>query len=432
MFANFTTSAWVRVTVLWKSGPHSSTRFRRESTGPLTASAVVATVSVAAMVSIAVITRLAAPSRAADAGDDGRTGRHCLPALGTVRDYGVPGARYDLVIVSPEDRPGRALDGARRAHPGARILGYLNTMDVNQQAIAASDALRANEDWYLHDAQGTRVQVRVATHTGGRARYGMHVGNPGYQEYLGGRALAILRAGYDGLHLDNIETDSSYQADQVGRFISALPRELTAGTWPQAQISLLQSLRRRIDAAGMASRSIFINQIRSSEPEVSLLYLEQVEGASSEAWLDRARRMDGPSGWLARVRHAAAVAAGGKDLSVLSLVKEITREECLYVYGSYLLATDGEHLHFFLGSAYRPAATAWQDFYDADLGSPSAPMAEEGAVYQRAFAKGLVVVNPRETPSAWTAPADHRLLDGSAPPASLPGRSALIMKRIAS
>ena len=341
-----------------------------------------------------------------------RTALHAFVALGELKDYRVPKARYDLLIVSPGEPPNAALTRAGEAYPGAIILGYLNTMDMNELVPGARDALRGHEEWFLHDASGQRVRVRIDRYKGERARYGMNVGVTGYQDFLAGRAVDILKAGYDGVHLDNVETDSSYHLDRVGNWISGMPVEITREGWPAAEHSMLKRLRTKVSEAGFGSRPLIINHIRAAEPEISRLYLREVEGANTEGWLSRDRPHDGPFGWKASVDQAVEVAGSGKWLTLICKTDSVSVEESLYLFSSYLLATDGKHLYFFHGSAYRPESTQWHDFYDIDIGSPIEPAQRTGGLYVRRFSKGMVAVNPFEVPGRLVLPEGYLGLAG--------------------
>ena len=421
MFANFTTSALGKVdTDSRKRAPH----YHRFSAGVNTRSFPL---RIATLIALSTSVTVGAPSGSPP---PARTALHALVALGDLTDYGVPDARYDLVIVSPGAPPGSALALARRAHPQAVVLGYLNTMDMNDLVPGAREASRGHEEWYLHDAAGERVRVRIDRYKGERARFGMNVGVAGYQDFLAGRAIELLRAGYDGVHLDNVETDSSYHPDRVGSWISGMPVEITREGWPAAEQSMLKRLRARVTEAGFGSRPLIINHIRAAEPEVSRLYLGDVEGANTEGWLSRDRSHDGPFGWKASVDQAAEVAQSGKLLTLICRTDALSDEESLYLFASYLLATDGRHLYFFHGTSYRPAATRWRDYYDLDIGSPAGPMRPAGGLYVREFTRGFVAVNPFDTVARLEAPEGCVNLSGAAlRSVSLQPRTGVILRR---
>ena len=421
MFANFTTSA------LGQDGTES----RKRAPHYHRFSASVNTCAVVGVLAL-LVSGLACGSitNARDGVAAQRSALHAFVALGDIKDYRVPKARYDLVIVSPGHPLDAALTRARTAYPGSIVLGYLNTMDLNELVPGAREALQGHEDWYLHDAAGQRVRVRIDRYKGDRARFGMNVGVVGYQDYLAGRATEILRAGYDGVHLDNIETDSSYHPDRVGTWISGMPVEITREGWVAAEHSMLMRLRSKVTSAGFGSRPLIINHIRAAEPEASRLLLESVEGANTEGWLTRDRAHDGPFGWKASVDQAAEVARSGKMLTLICKTDSVEREESLYLFASYLLATDGRHLYFFHGTAYRPEATVWHDFYDIDLGEPEGDAHLVSGLYVRKFERGIVAVNPLEVTGTLSPGDGHVDLAGTRiTTVPVAPHSAVILKR---
>ena len=377
-----------------------------------------------AVASIPTISPAAAPSLMS------RTARHCFVALGTIKDYTVHGATYELLIVSPESPLEAALQRAKRAYPRARVIGYLNTMDMNDSMPHAAETLPHHEDWYLHDALGQRVRVRADRYKGNRSRFGMNVAKVGYQDFLADRAIEILEAGYDGLQLDNVETDSSYHPSRVGGYISGLPVELDRASWPEAERSMLARIHQRVAQAGLHDRLLIINQIRSGEPEVSRLYLAEVEGANSEGWLTRDMPHDGRFGWKARMDQASEVSRSGKILNLINRTSSLSEDESLYLFASYLLAMDGETLHFYHGTGYRPESTSWRSFYDIDIGQPTGSMSRGDGYYARPFTGGFVAVNPFDVPTRVQAPAGMVGLSSNPVEAiALQPKSAVILKR---
>jgi hypothetical protein len=322
-------------------------------------------------------------------------------ALGTHDDYTLPGgARADMVVVSPEFRAGAVLSRARKAHPGAAVFAYLNTMDVMlSRAPEKASFWKKREDWFLHDRSGERVQVRVKNYKGPRARFGMNVGHPGYQNYLGRRAVEFLEAGFDGVQLDNVETDYSYRLRNVGTWISALPVEMTEERWYKSEIEMLARIRQMADHAGFEKREIIFNHMRAGELERSMKYLFQVDGANAEHWLNRKAAPGGKWGWESRLELAWRAGHTGKRTNLLATATVLSPEEALFTFASYLLALQGGKNTFWYGSTYRAEEMRWFYFYDTDIGMPveeTHPMGESG-VYRREFEGGTVLVNPQES-----------------------------------
>jgi hypothetical protein len=355
-------------------------------------------------------------------------------ALGTHPHYRLrEGGPVDLVVVSPESRPAEALKKARQDHPGAKVFAYLNTMDLMLSRAEEGPAFfKEREDWFLHDRSGERVRVRVRNYHGDLARYGMNVAHPGYQEWLGGKAVAYLKLGYDGVQLDNVETDYSYRPLQVGRFISALPVEMDEETWYRAEPVLLRTVRRAATAAGFAGREIIFNHMRAGEPDRGLEYLAEVDGANAESWMDRKVDPGGKWGWRARIDLARRAVQAGKRTNLLCIASLLSREEALFTFASYLMTAENDRNTFWYGRPFRADETPWFEFYEADLGRPfGAVHAVAGSgIYRRDFERGVVLVNPQ--PDTQAADLGAHLWDDAydeVRTAVLPGRTGAIFLR---
>jgi hypothetical protein len=331
-------------------------------------------------------------------------------ALGTHQSYATgPRARFDLVIVSPEKHGKAVLKKARDAHPGALVFAYLNTMDVMLVRSTEKPSFwKGHEDWFLHGSDGERVRVRVKGYQGPRARFGMNVAHPGWQEYLGTQAAELLEMGYDGIQLDNVETDCSYRLLNVGRWISAMPVELDEEKWYAGEAAMLAKIRSIADDAGYRDREIIFNHIRSGETERSMDYIVRTDGANAEGWMDFKVEPEGRWGWRSRVDLIRRASAAGKRTNLLALASMHSPEEALFTFASYLMAFRDERSTFWYGKAYRAEEMRWFWFYDADLGAPAGEMEEipDTGVFRRRFERGLVLVNPRKEPARVT-------LDGS-------------------
>jgi len=323
-------------------------------------------------------------------------------ALGTYGSYKlVAGGPIDLVIISPEDTPREALARARRDHPKAEVFAYLNTMDIIlSRAGEPASFWKEHETWFLHDGNGARVRVRMDKYHDALSRYAMNVAEPGYQEYLGEKVSRMFEAGYDGVQLDNVETDYSYRPLQVGRFMSALPVEMTAEKWYAGELAMLRTIRQSATSAGHADREIIFNHMRAGEPERALEYLSAVEGANAETWMDVKVQPGGKWGWKARFDVARSAALAGKRTNLLCAATALGPEEALFDFASYLMTIVSDRNTFWYGRPYRPEEMPWYPFYDVRLGQPTTnPYAVAGsAAYRRDFERGVVLVNPMDGP----------------------------------
>jgi len=231
------------------------------------------------------------------------------------------------------------------------------------------------------------------------SRYGMNVAHEGWPSYLGQSAAELLRMGYAGIQLDNVETDCSYRLRNVGSWISALPVELSEERWYAGEEAMLGRIRAMADEAGFGDREIIFNHIRSGEPEISRRYLSRVDGANAEEWLNLKVPTEGPWGWASRVDLVRDAARSGKRTNLLAIASLVSSEEALFTFASYLMAFEGDRNTCWYGKSYRAEEFPWYWFYDSDLGAPAGEerLVEGSGVHARSFAKGLVLVNPQES-----------------------------------
>jgi len=197
-------------------------------------------------------TRTSVPSTVTAAVPAGsRTGKITLMALGDNRldDFEPLAHRYDLMIAS-HSVGANVIRAFRDRNPGALVLCYFNTSDVNGGAIKDPYYARlwndtsAHEDWFHHDAKGQRVRIYYPKY---KDRCAFNTGNPGLQRYLAGRVVETLKSGlYDGIQLDNVSTEFLFLEKLVGKWISAVPVSLTPQQWTADEVAMLQTTMKAV------------------------------------------------------------------------------------------------------------------------------------------------------------------------------------------
>lgn len=359
-----------------------------------------------------------AATGSAEAETKSRTGRFTLMAFGGAKtsDFAALTHRYDLMVTGTLDT--EVLRSFRQHHPGALVLYYFNTLDVNADSIKSPYFARLwndtnpREDWFHHDAKGQRVRVYFPKY---KNRYALNTGHPKLQEYLASRIVEILRPGlYDGIHLDNVTTDFPFAERLVGKWISAVAAGVTPQQWTADEVAMLTAIKRATVAAGYGGKTIIFNQIRSGEPVESRAYLAVTDGANCESWMSRGTRFDGPWGWKAKVDQVREANLQGKLTNLLCVAKTPSEEEALFLFASYLMALEGDRAYFYYGPQYRVAEHIWYPFYDVDLGKPTAAYAPRAGGFWRPFSGGAVAVNPTEQPVTISLPGRYQALDGKA------------------
>jgi Hypothetical glycosyl hydrolase family 15 len=348
-----------------------------------------------------------------------RTGKFTLMALGdnTLADLERVGHRYDLMIASADVKP-EVISSFRRRNPGALVFCYVNTSDVDADAVRYPYYARiwndtnGHEDWFHHDARGERVKIYYPRY---KNRCAFNTGNSGLQRYLAARVVETLKTGrYDGIQLDNVSTEFPFRSDLLGKWISAVPINLTPERWTVDEVAMLAVIRKAVVDAGFRDKKLIFNHMRSGEPEASLAYLKMVQGANCEFWMSRRTELDGRWGWSAKVNQVRNANRMGKLTNLLCVTDPVAEDEALFLFASYLMAKEGEQAYFFYGPRYRIAAAAgaWFPFYDADLGEPQGDYQARDGGFLRAFRRGCVVVNPSQRTVTLSLPRRYATLAG--------------------
>jgi hypothetical protein len=330
-----------------------------------------------------------------------RTGKFTLMALGdnTLADLERIGHRYDLMIVSADVKP-EVIAAFRRRNPGARVFCYVNTSDIDADAARYPYYARiwndtnAHEDWFHHDARGERVKIYYPKY---RNRCAFNTGNAGLQRSLAAQVVETLKTGrYDGIQLDNVSTEFPFRSNLIGKWISAVPINLTPEQWTADEVAMLAVIKRAVTDAGFHEKKLIFNHMRSGEPEASLAYLQVVQGANYESWMSQRTELEGRWGWSAKVAQVRDANRMGKLTNLLCVTDTVSEDEALFLFASYLMAKDGGQAYFFYGTRYRIAAAerAWFPFYDTDLGEPRGDYQRRDGGFLRVFSRGFVVVNP--------------------------------------
>lgn len=360
--------------------------------------------------------RVDAATAAAEVATKSRTGRFTLMAFGSPKpgEFAALTHRYDLTVTGALHN--EVMESFRQRHPGALVLYYFNTLDVNADSITSPYHARLwndtnpHEDWFHHDAKGQRVRVYFPKF---KNRFALNTGHPKLQEYLAGRIVETLKSGlYDGIHLDNVTTDFPFAERLVGKWISAVAVDVTPQQWTADEVAMLAAIKRATVAAGYEEKTIIFNQIRSGEPVESRAYLAVTDGANCESWMSRRTRFDGPWGWKAKVDQVRVANLQGKLTNLLCVAKAPSEEEAMFLFASYLMALEGERAYFYYGPHYRVAEHIWYPFYDVDVGKPTAAYSPRDGGFWRPFSKGAVAVNPTDQPATISLPARYQTLDG--------------------
>ncbi|HEU5036156.1 MAG TPA: putative glycoside hydrolase [Nocardioides sp.] len=305
----------------------------------------------------------------------------------------------DYVVMQPWEWP--RIPAFRREHPGVRILMYKDASATADEphdsglyptGVSYPDADAHHPDWFLTDDSGTRLEW--ADYPG---LYPMDVGSSAYQEAWADHVLTELRAhDWDGVMLDDTLTYLSHPTVD-DRTSVQIPDD---ASMYDAMESFLAQVAPQLRSAGyLAIPNLTVEWDTWSTvlPDWSG-YVSGWENEFFVKWgLDRQPRFEGAD-WEWKMRMAAWCAV--RDLPLLAVTyssQDDTAAE-LYHRATWLLTWNGRTG----ASIFVPDesdADHWQHRANLDLGKPAGPRSRlANGVYRRAYAGGLVVVNP--TPDA--------------------------------
>jgi hypothetical protein len=301
------------------------------------------------------------PSQAAAPNElprNARTGRFTLMALGenTLADLDLISRRYDLMIASHSvDKD--VIDAFRRRNPAAQVFCYFNTSDVNSDWIKDAyygrlwNDTNPHEDWFHHDAQGERVRIYYPKY---KNRAAFNTGNPDLRQYLAARVVETLATGlYDGVQLDNVSTEFPFFEKLVGKWISAVPVNLTPAQWTADEVAMLEVIMKAVADAGLERKTVIFNHMRSGEPKESAAYVAVTDGANCESWMSQRTELKDRWGWIAKTRQVREVNRQGKLTNLLCVPSRLSEDEALFCFASYLTAIHGDRAYFFYGTNYK-------------------------------------------------------------------------------
>jgi hypothetical protein len=318
-------------------------------------------------------------------------------------------SRYDVIVAYPKAFA-PYLGAMRAANPNLVVLAYMNGMFV-----PSTDGALWPADWYSRDANGVQVQ-NASNHN-----YLMNPSSPGWvQNRVDACQSALAQSGYDGCMLDTLGV-----APLTAGYCTALPINPATGLtwtrsdWLSATTSLSQTVRSTV------SPSLVIGNGLKDGPSLaeSSVLFNGMDGGIAEAFLRNATQ--GAASYPTETtwqQHVNMLANAPKPIMAMTKVWSSPTGDQLsqwrmFSLASFLLGTNGsDYFYFSSSSTEKPISVVpWT----VDIGDPSGAYAAKDGVYQRGFAKGLVLVNP--TTNAVTVPlsGSYVRMDGSSVSGSL-------------
>ncbi len=302
----------------------------------------------------------------------------------------VEAGRYQYIVLQGSDY--REIPILKAYNPNLKFLVYqaisfTNSNDYSwMQTVtgctAYADDVANHPSWLQHDQNGNTVIAR-----GYGTFYMTDLGNPAYQQTCATNAINLAKQyGFDGIFWD---TADGNLGDFLGSGVS-VPEYPTQASWQAAMGSALAYLGAAMHAAGLLS----IANISSIDQATWEQWAGYNDGVEEESWTD------GGLGLAQQIPYFQ------QKLAELSWTAAHQKYEILHSFNAgetpdtfglaaMLLAANG-YASYSVSNANNADETWWPEYGTAQqLGAPTGPYTIlANGVYERAFANGIVLVNP--------------------------------------
>jgi hypothetical protein len=394
-------------------------------------------VSIVAM--LGVIAHLAVPIAAASPAGFGApvSGRPLLqwapedigPSHKYTADQAVKAARnYDVIVALPKSFS-RYVTRMQQANPELVLLSYMKgTFSLPDEKDTYPS------DWYAYDANGNKIQ-NIQYHT-----WLMNPSNAGWVQNRADACTSLIATtGYDGCMLDKVGTAPLDPASDT-----ALPINPTTGQvwnaqdWLAATTELAKQVRAAVTPSIVVGNGLATGPEYFSSTAPTSQLLAGMDGGFTEAFLrtphQRATKYPSVTAWTQNVEMLIDASIRGKPvLALTKLWSTATSGQVSswhrYSLASFLLGTDGTSYYSFTGS--KDDLPALKVPWTVSIGVPVETYGLRDAVYQRAFSKGLVLVNP--TAESRTVPLGQSYTDMAGVPVGgslvMPAHSGQVLTR---
>jgi hypothetical protein len=335
----------------------------------------------------AMIIAMAAPASAQGASVAGAV-RVAIASAAHTADFSQDPARDQYVILNGTERA--KMLAIKAANPAVKVLLYQNLSamapaDASGNVNTGVTTQESDPSWYLLDTSGRRF-----TFWGYDWMYAADIGNPAYEQRWADDVLAKLRSGgWDGVFMDDTNPTMKYHYD-----VTSVAKYPSDAAYSAATRAALAKIGPQLRAAG----KLVIPNFGAWREYASTVngWLQYVDGGMEEMlgkWSNDAGQgyLTGAD-WDLQLNAIKAAQSAGKAYLGVTHGSATDSQAALYGWGTVLLAAQGK-ASYALSDDY--ASQHWFPEFDYDLGSPSgAEAADATGVHRRAFAKGLVLVNP--------------------------------------
>jgi hypothetical protein len=290
---------------------------------------------------------------------------------------------YSVVVLQTTDAA--RIPMLRRLNPHLIILVYQGILkskrgDPNVCTDFTTD-IAVHPDWFLRGVTGGLLTAPSG--------FEMDIGNPAYQQACFANAVALAKqGGFDGVYLDGVDASSDYG------FVTPpkIPRYPDTAAWRAAMTSLLAYGSSLVHSNGL----LLFGNIGGGLGGLWQKWSALLDGSEEESWTDGKHGLaQQVPFWSAKLDNVAWSESHGKYVLLHSW--NTTRVGNRFGLASMLLVAGG-HTSYSTANGNYLGYQAWYPEYSAAerLGAPLGSYRRlANGVYERRFAGGIVLINPR-------------------------------------
>jgi hypothetical protein len=349
---------------------------------------------------------------------------HVVPALDSASSSAEYSAHRDNYVILQAWETQR-LHELKAANPNVKALVYkqlafggpgVGTDATSGSGVSASEA---PESWFLKNTSGKKF-----TSEGYEWLWAMDIGSAAYQQRWYENVIGEIEAqGWDGVFLDDANASIKYAYDP-----SKVAKYPNDAAYAAAMESALAYIGPKIQARGKLAIANFAQWVEA--PQTYNKWLGYLSGGLDEMFVKWGRGAgEGyrPTyQWEEQVAEAEYAASKGKIFIGFTQGAAGETQAARYGYASVLLGGNDSASYAFTPNY---SEETWLPEYEYEIGAATGPQTEDAnGVHRRAFADGLVLVNP--TGSAQTV-SFGGTYSGSglenATGATIPANSSLIL-----
>jgi hypothetical protein len=315
-------------------------------------------------------------------------------------DRAFAGNHFSLLDIYLDDTAS-ALQEIKNANPNVKILGYTDLIG-SKVGWQNWDVVNAHEDWFVHDANGNRIQNNQWKY------YLMDVSSSGWRQnwvdYVNSKFS--INPNYDGVFVDDV-----YNSLSSADFSSTIPSAVLSN-WKTNCMGMLTYIKPKIPTGKL----LFINTNEMLTDDY--LNLPAVDGSMIEGYVHAdwtpATTYGDEMTWINILARKSATnkmvwAASGTTYDATQMAKMVK-----YSYASFLLGMNGSRTYWSFNTWWSgDGSKGYYSLMDTNIGQPAGAYYSSQNVYMRDFTGGKVLFNPSTSSYAVSLGGSYKNLDGT-------------------